>query len=85
MLDKIQNMSLQEKNCLKSVCIRSFSSLYFPTFGLNTEIYTVNTRIQFEWEKAETKKLQKQTIFTPSKRFHLAKIFAFKIFALNME
>ena len=81
MLDKIQNMSLQEKNCLKSVCIRSFSSLYFPTFGLNTEIYTVNTRIQSEWEKAQTKK----TIFTPCKRFHLPKIFAFKIFALNME
>ena len=30
----------------KSVCIRSFSGLYFPAFGLNTEIFRVNFRIQ---------------------------------------
>ena len=28
--------------CLKSSHIRSFSGPYFPTFGLNTEIYSVN-------------------------------------------
>ena len=33
---------------LKSVCICSFSSLYFPSSGLNVEIYSVNLRIQFE-------------------------------------
>ena len=26
-------------HCVKSALIRSFSGLYFPTFGLNTEIY----------------------------------------------
>ena len=33
-------------HCLKSVRIRSFSDLYFPVFGLNTEIYCVNPYIQ---------------------------------------
>ena len=32
-------------HCVKNVQIRSFSGLYFPTFGLNTEIYEVNLRI----------------------------------------
>ena len=31
--------------------IRSFSGQYFPVFGLNTEIYDVNLRIQSEYEK----------------------------------
>ena len=31
---------------LKSVCILSFSGLYFPTFGLNTDIYSVNLHVQ---------------------------------------
>ena len=29
-------------HCVKSVCIRSFSDPYFPTFGLNTERYSVS-------------------------------------------
>ena len=29
-------------HCVESVKIRSFSGLYFPVFGLNTEIYAVN-------------------------------------------
>ena len=32
------------RHCVKSVTIRSFSGLYFPAFGLNTEIYGVNLR-----------------------------------------
>ena len=28
-------------DCVKSVCIRSFSDLYFPAFGLNTPINSV--------------------------------------------
>ena len=31
---------------MKSVRIRSLSGPYFPAFGLNTEIYSVNLRIQ---------------------------------------
>ena len=33
-----------------------FSGLYFPVFGLNTEIYRVNLRIQFEYGKIRTRK-----------------------------
>ena len=29
-------------HCVKSVCIRSFSGPYFPTFGLNTERYRIS-------------------------------------------
>ena len=32
------------------------SSLYFPVFGLNTEIYPVNLRIQSEYRKIRTGK-----------------------------
>ena len=35
-------------HCVKSVRIRIFSGLYFPAFGLNAEIYTVNLGIQSE-------------------------------------
>ena len=37
---------LKNEHCVKSVQIRSFSSTYFRVFGLNTEIYRVNLRIQ---------------------------------------
>ena len=40
---------------VKSVHIQSFSGPYFPTFGLNTEIYSVNFRIQSECEKIWTR------------------------------
>ena len=42
--------------CVKSVYIRSFSGLYFPVFGLNTEIYGENFRIQSECGKIRTRK-----------------------------
>ena len=32
-----------------------FSGLYFPVFGLNTEIYSVNLRIQSEYRKIRTR------------------------------
>ena len=35
---------------------RVFSAPYFPVFGLNTETYSVNRRIQFEYRKMRTKK-----------------------------
>ena len=43
----------------KSVRIRSFSGLYFPAFGLYTEIYTVNLSIQSEYEKMRIRKIMK--------------------------
>ena len=33
-----------------------FSGAYFPVFALNTEIYGVNLRIQYEWRKIPTRK-----------------------------
>ena len=44
------------QQCLKCVSIRSFSCTYFPTFGLNIEIYFVNLRIQSECGKIWTTK-----------------------------
>ena len=41
---------------MKSVRIWNFSGPYFPAFGLNTEIYTVNLRIQSEYRKIQTRK-----------------------------
>ena len=43
-------------HCVKSVRIRSFSGLYFPVFGLNTEIYRINLRIQYKYRKIQTTK-----------------------------
>ena len=34
----------------------TFSGLYFPLFGLNTEIYGINLRIQSEYRKIRTRK-----------------------------
>ena len=31
---------LQRAHCVKSVRIRSYSGLYFPAFGMNTDQYT---------------------------------------------
>ena len=50
------------EKCLNSVI---FCGLYFPIFGLNTEICKINFRIESEFEKMETRK-------TPSlDTFHL--------------
>ena len=45
------------KLCVKSVSIRRFSGLYFPTFGLNTERYShVSLHIQSKCWKVLTRK-----------------------------
>ena len=44
-----------DPNCVKSACIRSYSGLHFPAFGLNTERYSVSLRIQSECGKMRTK------------------------------
>ena len=41
--------------CVKSVRIRRYVGLYFPSFGLNTERYSVSLRIQSECRKIQTK------------------------------
>ena len=61
-------------HCVKSVRIRSFSGLYFPTFGLNAGRYSVSLRIQSECEKIRTRKtlntdtLQVVTMFWTDKK-----------------
>ena len=43
---------------------KDFSGPYFPAFGLNTEIYTVNFRIQSECRKTRTRKsLNRDTFY----------------------
>ena len=49
-------MRCTHKHCLKSIRTWSFSGLYFPAFGLNTEIYFVNLGIQSEFRKIWTTK-----------------------------
>ena len=44
------DFALREK-CQNTVT----SGLYFPVFGLNTEKYSVNLRIQSEYKKIQTK------------------------------
>ena len=41
----------RDLHCVKSVPIRSFSSPYFPAFGLNTDRLSVSLRIQSECRK----------------------------------
>ena len=45
---------LQYSHFLRSVRIRSYSGLYFPSFGLNTEKYIVSLRIRAEYGKIRT-------------------------------
>ena len=61
---------------LKSVRIPSFSGPHFPTFGLNTEIYFVNLRIQTECGKIRTRKTPNTDTFYGGFEF----IFLFFIF-----
>ena len=50
----------------------SFSSLYFPDFGLNLKIYRVDFRIQFEYGKIWTRKiLESHRGWTPSSEYML--------------
>ena len=41
-------------HCFKSVRIRSYSGLHFPTFEVNTERHEVSLHIQSEWGKMWT-------------------------------
>ena len=50
-------------HCVKCIPIRSFSSLCFPAFGLNTERYGVSLRIQSECWKIGTRNFPNTDIF----------------------
>ena len=53
----LQNLKcVKSKHYVKSVRIRSVSGRHFLAFGLNTEVYSVNLRIQSEYGKMQTRK-----------------------------
>ena len=45
------------QHCVKSLQMQSFCGPCFPAFGLNTDIYSVNLRIQFKSGKVRTRKI----------------------------
>ena len=47
---------MEIKHCVKSVQIQVFPGPHFPVFGLNTDIYSVNIRIQSKYRKIRTRK-----------------------------
>ena len=64
--DYISNES-KKKSCnlpfMKSAKMRSFSGPYFPLFGPNTEIFSLNLSIRYECEKIGTRKIPNLDIF----------------------
>ena len=62
-----RNFSLEsikhECHYAKSVRVRSFSCSHFSAFGLNTEIYSVNLRIQPKPGKIRTRKTRSTDTF----------------------
>ena len=66
-------MRMNIPHCVKSVHILNFSSLCFPGFGLNTEIYSVNIRIQYKCYKVWTRKmLNTDTIYSMTNQIGFA-------------
>ena len=57
------SLSILPENCVKCVCILSFSGPYFPAFGLNTGRYSVSFRLQSECRKIRTRKTPNTVIF----------------------
>ena len=55
-IDILKDLRSNQDHCVKTVQIRSFSGPYFPAFGLNTEIHSVNLRTQSECGKIRTRK-----------------------------
>ena len=55
---------LSNYHCVKSVRIWRFSGPYFPSFGLNTERYSISLHIQFDSERKRTRKFRIRTLFT---------------------
>ena len=76
-------MDSKRQHCVKSVQIRSFSGPYFPVFGLNTQIYSINFRIESEYEKIRTRKSSIFGHFSCSARniFTLQKIDILSLFS----
>ena len=65
---------------MKSARIWSFSGPYFPTFGVNKEIYSVSFRIQSEYGKIRIRKIPNtDTFYALVIVFKLVKLCLFKV------
>ena len=62
-------------HCLESDRIRSFSSPYFPEFGLNTESYGLSLRIQSECAKLRAIKTPNRDTFHAMSAFKIINSF----------
>ena len=67
----VYRFSRHTQHCVKCVQIRSFSGLYFPAFGLNTERYEISFRIHSECGKIRTRKNSVFGHFSRSAVYHL--------------
>ena len=65
---RLGNHFIKHGHWVKKVRIRSFSSPYFPAFGLNMKRYSVSLRIQSECGKIRTRKTPKYGLFSRSGR-----------------
>ena len=54
MTNSITIVTMAASNCVKSVCIQSYSGRHFPAFELNTERYYASVLIQSERVKIRT-------------------------------
>ena len=68
---KLQNLNsraecwlLKLPHWVKSVCVRSYSGMHIPAFGLNTERYFVSLRIRQNTGKCRPESLRIRTLFT---------------------
>ena len=57
-------MKIEQLHCVYSVCIRDFSTPYFPTFGLNTERNSVSFCSQSKCGKIQTRKTLNMDTFS---------------------
>ena len=79
--DNKHNFSIiKDIHCLKSVRTRSFSSLYFSAFILNTERYGVSLRIQSECGKMWTRKTPNMDTFNAVIWIQFDNGFFFKVY-----
>ena len=61
----------QKYHCVKSVRIRSYSGPHFPTFGLNTERYSVSLFIQSNCGKMRSRITSNTDSFCPASKYIL--------------
>ena len=66
--ESVQDKIHKTQDCVKNVCIRSYSGPHFPAFGLNTERYSVSLPFQSSAGKYGPEQLRIPTPFTQCKR-----------------